>query len=914
MRNDMTSRPTGTVTFLFTDIEGSTRLWEDDPDSMAEAVSIHDRLVRQTIAAHDGYIFSTGGDSFCAAFSQPEEGLAAAIGSQLELGHHEWPTPIPIRVRMALHSGTAAERDGDYFGSVPNRCARILAVGNGGQILLSEVTHSMVKEQPPAQISFRDMGDHRLRDLAESERVFAVVHPDFASPIQALRSLSVLPNNLPAQLTSFVGRDQELEEASKLLRGTRLLTIAGVGGSGKTRLSLQMAVEALDHYRDGVWLIELASVAEPEGVLRAVASSLGVRELAEQALEETLISHLRPRQLLLVLDNCEHIIDAAARLAQRLLAAAPELSILATSREMLGVPGEVPYQLRSMSVPDSDVPFGAMRHFDSVRLFAARGEAVRAGFRVSEANAASVVQLCRRLDGMPLAIELAAARLRVLAPEQIAARLDDRFRLLTGGSRTVLPRQQTLQATIDWSYDLLDVREKLLFERLSAFQGGFTLEAAEAVCAGGAIAPDDVLDLVSHLVDKSLLTAAEVGDGIRYRLLETLRQYGRDRLALRGETDEVRKRHALYFRQMAEDALPHLRGPEEITWLDRLETDHDNTRQALRWAIDANEVDLAQGLAGTLYRFWLIRSHVDEGRTWLDQVVAMEGGNSESRSRALLGAGTLALTHNDHVPARRHLEEALAGLRAAGDSRLIAAAMHNLAQAFLGMADYAAASDLIEEELRLAEEYGDLHSAAFALMSLGELDLARGDLTQGSERLARAVQAARATGSVEMLGNTLTTALTSLLSVDDVDSAERYARELDALGRNPNSPGRHLVANGMILARRGDVDNGLAMMESGISNFRTIRGYERLAGVLRGAFDEWAGLELSRGAAERAATLLGGAEQLVRGAQRLPHEQAAFDRRCLAARSALTPAIYEGAFARGMVFSFDELLDFLLGS
>ncbi|HKY48432.1 MAG TPA: adenylate/guanylate cyclase domain-containing protein, partial [Acidimicrobiia bacterium] len=632
----MTSRPTGTVTFLFTDIEGSTRLWENDHDGMAEAVSTHDRLIRQTIAAHDGYIFSTGGDSFCAAFARPEEAVAAAVESQLQLGRHPWPANTPIRVRMAVHAGKASERDGDYFGSVPNRCARLLAVGNGGQILMSAVAHSLVREQPPGQVSFRDMGEHRLRDLAEPERVFTVVHPGFESPIETLRSLDVLPTNLPAQLTSFVGRDQELEEATKLLGGTRLLTIAGVGGSGKTRLSLQIAVDALDHYRDGVWLVELAPVAEPEGVLRAVATTLGLREMPGQALEETLIDHLRHRRLLLILDNCEHLIDPAARLTQKMLAAAPELSVLATSREMLGVPGEVPYQLRSMSLPDHDAPLTTVGHFDSVRLFAARAESARAGFRVNESNAASVAQLCRRLDGIPLAIELAAARLRVLAPEQIAARLDDRFRLLTGGSRTVLPRQQTLQATIDWSYDLLDEPEKLLFERLSAFQGGFTLEAAEAVCAGGRIDPGDILDLVSHLVDKSLVGPFESSEGVRYRLLETLRQYGRDRLAMRGETEAVRKSHALYFRGLVEDALPQLRGPEEKVWLDRLETEHDNLRQALRWTIDAREIDLAQGLAGTLYRFWMIRSHVDEGRTWLGQVLALGDQRSNSRARALL--------------------------------------------------------------------------------------------------------------------------------------------------------------------------------------------------------------------------------------------------------------------------------------
>ena len=741
-----------------------------------------------------------------------------------------------------------------------------------------------------------------------------MVHSRFQSTSEALRSLNVLPNNLPAQLTSFVGRDQELEEASKALRGTRLLTVAGVGGSGKTRLSLQMAVDALDRYRDGVWLVELAPVAEPEGVLRTIAACLGVRELPDQTLLETVIDHLRNRNLLLILDNCEHVIDTAAHLAQKLLGAAPELSILATSREMLGVPGEVPYQLRSMSFPDGDAPLATVTRYDSIRLFAARAESVRAGFRVNESNAASVVQLCQRLDGMPLAIELAAARLRVLAPEQIAARLDDRFRLLTGGSRTVLPRQQTLQATIDWSYDLLDEQEKVLFDRLSAFQGGFTLDAAEMVCAGGTIEPHQVLDLVSHLVDKSLVSVVESGEGIRYRLLETLRQYGRERLAQREETEAVRRSHAVYFRRLAEEALPHLRGPEEDHWLEVLESDHDNVRQALRWAIDADEVELAQGLAGTLYRFWLIRSYVDEGRTWLDQVLAMSDLSSESRARALLGAGTLALTHNDLIPARDFLSMAVTAFRQGGDVRLLLASMHNMGQSLLSLADYPGATALIDEELRLAEEVGDRDSAAFALVTLGDLALARDDRADARERFEQAVSMARATGSVELLGNTLTITVTGLLVVDEVDLARKYVGELQALGRNANAPGRHVVLGGMVVARGGQVEEGLSMMREGIANFRTLRGYAKLAGVLRGAFDEWARIESARGASERAATLLGGADQLVGGAKRLPHEQAAVDRGRRAMEDAISPEAFERAWQKGMNFSFDELLDFAINS
>ncbi|MGZ8755200.1 MAG: hypothetical protein ACXW15_08430, partial [Acidimicrobiia bacterium] len=384
--------------------------------------------------------------------------------------------------------------------------------------------------------------------------------------------------------------------------------------------------------------------------------------------------------------------------------------------------------------------------------------------------------------------------------------------------------------------------------------------------------------------------------------------------AMRGETEAVRKGHAVYFRRLAEDALPHLRGPDENVWLDHLETEHDNLRQALRWTIDAREIDLAQGLAGTLYRFWMIRSHVDEGRAWLAQVLAMGDEPSKSRARALLGAGTLALTHNDLIPARRYLEDAVAELRATDDVQLASAAMHNLAQVLFSMADYAAAAALTKEELSVAERHGDRDSAAFALLALGQLDFARGDLTGGIDRMTAAIEVSRATRSIELLGNTLTLTVMELLVVDQIDLATRFAIELDALGRSSNAPGRHLVISGMVLARRGEVVRGLTLMKEGIANFRTIRGYEKLAGALRGVFDEWAGLEFDTGAVERGATLLGGAQLLIRDATRLPHEQAVFDRRRHAMEIALGPVAFEQAWQRGMSFSFDELLDFAIGS
>ncbi|HEX2421370.1 MAG TPA: AAA family ATPase, partial [Acidimicrobiia bacterium] len=806
------------------------------------------------------------------------------------------------------------ERDGDYFGPTPNRCARLLTLASGGQVLLTEATHGMVKDQPPSGVSFRDHGSHRLRDLSAAERVFAVVHRELDVSDHLLRPLDSHPNNLPSQVTSFVGRTEELEEAMKLSKGSRLLTVTGVGGSGKTRLALQVATSVCDDYRDGVWLVELAPVAEEEGVIRAMAATLGIGDQPGQSLAESVIDYVRSRQLLLILDNCEHLLDTVARIAQQLLAAAAALTILATSREMLGVSGEVPYQLRSMSFPGSGDPPEVVSRFDAVRLFSARAEAVRPGFRISSENAQAVASLCARLDGMPLAIELAAARLRMLSPEQIASRLDDRFRLLTGGSRTALPRQQTLQAAIDWSYDLLSPHERVLFNRLAVFQGGFTLEAVEVVCGQPPLDPNDVLDLLSHLVDKSLVVTTEGPEGVRYRTLETLRQYGRERLAETGDVDSMREAHAGYFRALAETALPHLRGPDETIWLNRLEVDHDNLRQVLRWSIDSNRADVAQGLAGTLYRFWMIRHHSEEGRDWLEQAVAMEPSGKVSWGRAHLGAGTLASLHGDLEVARNRLEEAVAALREGDDQDLTLAAVHNLAMVALNLGDHDLGQQLVIEELSSATERGDYSSMAFASQELASLANAAGDVEAGRTRINEAVRYAEETKSIEMLGNVLTTAVFEALLVDDLDRAEEYSERLINMGRIPSAPGRHLVLEALVVGRRGNPQQALSILKNRwAAEFRSLADYRSIAGVMTGIFIEVAGFELTTGSPERAATLLGGSEQLLRGAKRLAHQQRRFDRLRASVEESLPTDEYEACFQRGLHDTFDELLDFAVG-
>ena len=479
--------PSGTVTFLFSDIEGSTALWEQSADSMRPALARHDSLLRQAIEAGGGYVFKTLGDAFCAAFATAPEALAAALSAQIALAGEGWELPTPLLVRMALHTGSAEERDADYFGPPLNRVARLMAAGHGGQVLLSEVTQALVRDALPRDVTLGDLDLHRLKDLGRPERVFQLEHPALPADFPPLRSLDnpALPNNLPQQVTSFIGREKQLAEVKALLDRTRLLTLTGSGGSGKTRLSVQAAADVLDQYEGGVWLVELAALADAALVPQSVADVLGVKEQAGGTARQGLLDWLRPKRLLLILDNCEHLVTACAVLAAEILRLCPRVRLLASSREPLGVVGEQVYRVPSLSLPDPKQPqtVESLSQFEAVRLFIERAQAVQYSFSVTDANAPAVAQICWRLDGIPLALELAAARVRALPVEEINTRLDHRFRLLTGGSRTALPRQQTLRALIDWSYDLLNEEEQTLLARLSVFAGGWTLEAAGGVCA-----------------------------------------------------------------------------------------------------------------------------------------------------------------------------------------------------------------------------------------------------------------------------------------------------------------------------------------------------------------------------------------------------------------------------------------------
>jgi predicted ATPase/class 3 adenylate cyclase/predicted negative regulator of RcsB-dependent stress response len=718
-----------TATFLFTDIEGSTRLWEREPERMQRALARHDAHVRTAIVSHRGSVVKMTGDGVCAAFDDALDALVAALRLQRVLADPDATEGIALRVRSGLHWGVVERRDHDYFGSAVNRAARIMGAAHGGQVLLSQAVVDRVRDRLPTEVSLRDLGTVRLRDLARPERVCQVLHPELRRDFPALRSLEATPNNLPQQVSSFVGREREQAELGTLLATARLVTLLGAGGLGKTRLSLQAAADVLDDFPDGAWFVELAPLSDARLVPQAVASVLGVREESGLPVREALVKHVGDRQLLLILDNCEHLLHACADLAKRLLQAGPRLKVLATSREPLRVTGESTYPLPPLAVPDPKHPLAldALAQCESVRLFSERAAAAQPGFRVSDRNAAAVTDICRRLDGIPLALELAAARVRVLPAEKIATRLTDRFRLLTGGDKTALPRQQTLRACIDWSYELLSEPERALLRRLAVFAGGWTLEAAEAVCEGDDVAEAGVLDGLTQLLEKSLIALEAERD--RYALLETVRQYARDRLRESGDEARWQGRHLAYFLQVAEEAEPLLRSVEQQAWLDRLETEHDNLRSALTWSASADgNAEGGLRLAGALWWFWLARAHFFEGRGWLSAMLAgAADGHTVARGKALYGAGELAFQQGDYPAARASYTESLALRRQLGDRRGIAGALNNLGNVARDQGDPPSAKSLYEESLAIKRELGDRRGIAMSLNNLGNVAKDQGD-------------------------------------------------------------------------------------------------------------------------------------------------------------------------------------------
>lgn len=710
---EATGLPDGTVTFLFTDVEGSTRLFERHAEAYRAALLRHDAVLRAAIEGNRGHVFETVGDAFYGVFASPAGAVVAALRAQIDLAAEDWGELGAIRIRVGLHTGDVERRGRHYFGHTLYRCARIMATAHGGQVVMSTATADAVRGSLPEDASLKSLGVHRLKDLGEPEQIWQLTHPALREDFPPLKSLNTLLNNLPQQVSTFVGRDREMDEVRALVSRSRLVTLLGVGGAGKTRLALQVAADALDAYPDGVWFVDLAPVSDPALLSQAIASALGIREETGRPLAHTLTEHLRAKRLLLLLDNCEHVIEEAARIADAQLRACPHVTILATSRQALGIAGETTWQIPPLA--------------EAVTLFVDRACAIDSTFCLTPDNTGAVAEICRRVDGIPLAIELAAARTRVLTPEQIAERLEERFALLTGGSRAALPRQRTLRALVDWSYDLLEPEERTFFDRLSVFAGGWMLEAAEAICSDRSIEAGAVVDLLGQLADKSLVVAdARSGPGARYRLLETLREYGRERLEEYGEAGTFRARHAAFFLALAEQAEPELTGAKQTEWLERLETEHDNLRTAARTAIATGDAVTGWRLGGALYRFWSRHGYFSEGRARLDALIALPDPDPTdvsraARAKALHGAATLAVQQGDHATARRLFEESLAIKRDIGDRSAIAATLNNLAVVSRYQGDHVAARAMSEEALALYRDLGDRWAIAMLLANLGNI-------------------------------------------------------------------------------------------------------------------------------------------------------------------------------------------------
>lgn len=688
--------PQGTVTLLLADIEGSTKAWETEPEQMREAIAHHDRVVADTLGRHAGVRprDQGEGDAFLAAFSRATDALACALEIQRGLAGGS------LRLRIGLHTGEIQLRDdSNYVGQTINRAARIRNAAHGGQTVLSQATCDLVRGSAFDGVTFRDLGDHRFKDLLEPVRIWQLCHVDLVDRFAPLRSLDPVPNKLPVQLTSFVGRGTELAQLARAIEDQRLVSLIGAGGCGKTRLAVRVAAELADLHPDGTWWVELAPVTDPDLVPYAVARALGLHEEAGRSLLDTLGAQLCHRKELVVLDNCEHVLDACAQLVVHLLQVAPELRILTTSREPLAIPGEVPWRVPSL---DDEA---------ATRLFVERAAQLRGGFAPDAATLEVVRGICRRLDGIPLAIELAAARTRMMSPASIAAALDDRFRLLTGGGRGVMPRQQTLETSVAWSYDLLDETERRLLRRLSVFAGGFTLEAAESVSSGELIDQRAVLDLLGRLIDKSLVQTDSAETGDRYRLLETIRLFARDRLAESGESMTTRDRHRVFFAALTESAEPELALADGPMWLARLEADHDNLRAALEWSDTTGERELLLRMVGALTLFFELRGHLGEGGRWFARALADEGEASAIQARALWGSAHVASYAGDFATAAERAPQALAMAEAVGDDQARARALNNLG--FVQMwSEPAAARDAFSESIRLGRQTGDSWAVA----------------------------------------------------------------------------------------------------------------------------------------------------------------------------------------------------------
>jgi predicted ATPase/class 3 adenylate cyclase len=723
----MRELPTGTVTFLFTDIEGSTKLARRLGDRWPEVLEEHHAILRTAIRDHGGIDIRTEGDAFFAVFASAVDAVAACADAQRGLAAHAWPEDGRPRVRMGMHTGEGRLSGEEYVGLDVHRAARIAAAGHGGQILISDATKALAGHTIPDWVTMRDLGQHRLKDFDEPGRIHQVVVEGVPADFPPIRTLEVA-TNLPTQLSTLIGRERELSAITTLTDQHRLVTLTGPGGTGKTRLAVDAARRTRDAFPDGVFFVDLSPVSDPRLLPNTVAATLRLREEGGRPVAEIISEHLRDRTVLLVLDNFEQILPGAGVVAT-LLRDAPRLRTLVTSRAPLGLSGEQEFPVPPLELPGPDAEVSVLRQSEAVSLFAQRAAAVDPAFSLTDETLRIVAQICARLDGLPLAIELAASWTRVLAPGAILDRLDHRLPLLVGGPADAPERQRTLGATIAWSYDLLDESAATFFRHLSVFAGGWSLAISEDIVNPATVLGETVT-LLELLMQHSLIRREPDDGEERFRMLETIREFAAERSEELGEAKDLRRRHAARFLELAEEAEGHLMGKDQLHWLGILSREHDNVRAALTWAIDGGNGETGLRLASALWRFWQVRGHLDEGRRWIDAVLALPGTetHSSARARCLNALGGIAYWQTDLDTALSAYAESLRISREAGDQAVMAESLYNLGTTKGVAGDLDAAQALVEESLAIRRDLGDRRGEAWSIWALGVVHQFGGDL------------------------------------------------------------------------------------------------------------------------------------------------------------------------------------------
>jgi len=738
------SLPAGTVTFLFTDIEGSTELLKQLKDQYASLLADQRRILREVFSRCHGKEVDSQGDAFFYSFSKATEAANAAVEVQLALAQYPWPEEAYVRVRIGLHTGEPLIEEEGYIGIDVHRAARIAHAGHGGQVLLSETTTPLVIDELPEGVTLLDLGRHQLKDMLRPEHISQLVIDGLPNEFPPLKSLGVLgklsdrpKHNLPHELTPFIGRDHEIEALIEQLHdpSQRLLSMVGIGGIGKTRLALQVANRLVDDYPDGVWCIEFADLRDPKLVPQKAANVMSVsafEEIEGRDIGDVLAAYLRDKRLLMILDNCEHLIEACGRFAEKLLRECPKVQLIATSRENLGIVGERLYLVPTMGIPSEEASSRNLAEFESVHLFVDRAMAVLSDFKITHDNSYSIADICKQLDGIPLAIELAAARVKILAPEQIAERLQDRFQLLCDGPRTALPRQQTLQATMEWSYELLTVPEKQMLCDLAVFAGGWTMEGLEGLVQEEFGSSIQIIDLLSHLVDKSLVVVEHKKGSTRYSMLETVRQFAEDKLSTAEDVDDLRQRHAMYFLELAEEADPKLRSSDQMRWLEILDAEHDNIRTALSYLIEVNLADGAARLVAALGWYWFLRGYWREAWNWLTKVLNILPKPAPNlQARAMYKAGALDIIRGNLSGRVELVEEALEVCQDTSDDDGAAWCLNLLGQAMTWSRDNLdKGADFLSESIKLFRKLGDQWGVAWSTRYLGQMEELQGNVDQ----------------------------------------------------------------------------------------------------------------------------------------------------------------------------------------